>query len=231
VRQAINLAVDQDTLNKTVLQGAYEAAHNVLTPSTPGYNKADDAMYAYDPAKAKALLDQAGWTAAGSGTRTKNGQPLELEILIQSSNGFDLPTQYVVGQLKAVGISAKTSSQPFLTAAASYNQGVQNLSAIFYYDVDPYLLNNLVTTEQIPSGFNWAHYSDPSVDSGITHANAVVDDTARTAQYQQITHTLMEAAIFLPLWNVSGVFSAASNLTGLHFGVTGYPFFHTAALT
>jgi peptide/nickel transport system substrate-binding protein len=50
VRQAINLAVDQDTLNKTVLLGAYEAAHNVLTPSTPGYNKADDAMYAYDPA-------------------------------------------------------------------------------------------------------------------------------------------------------------------------------------
>jgi peptide/nickel transport system substrate-binding protein len=231
VRQAINLAVDQDTLNKTVLQGAYEAAHNVLTPSTPGYNKADDAMYAYNPAKAKTLLDQAGWTAAGSATRTKNGQPLEVEILIQSSNGFDLPTQYVVGQLKAVGIAAKTSSEPFLTAAASYNQGVQNLSAIFYYDVDPYLLNNLVTTEQIPSGFNWAHYSNPSVDSGIAKANTIVDDAARTTQYEQITHTLMQDAVFLPLWNVSGVFSAASNLNGLHFGVTGYPFFHSAALT
>ncbi|HTF50231.1 MAG TPA: ABC transporter substrate-binding protein [Pseudonocardia sp.] len=230
VRQAINFAVDQDTLNKTVLQGAYEAAHNVITPSTPGYDKAADTMYAYDPVKAKSLLDQAGWVAAGSGTRAKGGQPLELEILIQSSNGFDLPTQYVVSQLKAVGISAKTSSQPFLTAAASYNEGVQNLSAIFYYDVDPYLLNNLVTSEQIPSGFNWAHYSDPSVDSGIAQANTVVDDAARTARYQQITRTLMEAAIFLPLWNVSGVFSAASNLTGLHFGVTGYPFFHAAAL-
>lgn len=231
VRQAINLAVDQDTLNKTVLQGAYEAAHNVLTPSTPGYNKADDTMYSYDPAKAKALLDQAGWTAAGGGIRSKGGQPLEVEILIQSSNGFDLPTQYVVSQLKAVGISAKTSSEPFLTAAASYNQGVQNLSAIFYYDVDPYLLNNLVTTQQIPSGFNWSHYSNPSVDSGIAKANTIVDDAARTAQYQQISHTLMADAVFLPLWNVSGVFSAASNLSGLHFGVTGYPFFHAAALT
>jgi peptide/nickel transport system substrate-binding protein len=231
VRQAINFAVDQDSLNKTVLQGAYDAAHNVLTPSTPGYNKADDAMYAYNPGKAKALLDQAGWTAAGSGIRTKGGQPLEVEILIQSSNGFDLPTQYVVSQLKAVGISAKTSSQPFLTAAASYNQGVQNLSAIFYYDVDPYLLNNLVTTEQIPSGFNWAHYSNPAVDSGIAKANTVVADAARVAQYQQVTHTLMADAVFLPLWNVSGVFSAASNLKGLNFGVTGYPFFHTAALT
>jgi peptide/nickel transport system substrate-binding protein len=231
VRQAINFAVDQDTLNKTVLQGAYEAAHNVLTPSTPGYNKADDSLYAYNPTKAKSLLDSAGWTAAGNATRTKNGQPLELEILIQSANGFDLPTQYVVSQLKAVGIAAKTTSQPFVTAAASYNQGVQNLSAIFYYDVDPYLLNNLVNSANIKAGFNWAHYTDPTVDSGIIKANGTVDEAARTALWQGITHTLMEAAIFLPLWNVSGVFSATSNLKGMHFGVTGYPFFHSAALT
>jgi peptide/nickel transport system substrate-binding protein len=228
VRQAILHAVDQDTLNKTILSGAYEAAHNVLTPSTPGYNKADDSMYTYDPAKAKSLLDQAGWT--GSGTRTKGGQPLELEILIQSSNGFDLPTQFVVGQLKAVGISAKTTSEPFLTAAASYNKGVQNLSAIFYYDIDPYLLNTLVTTNQIKTGFNWAHYSNPAVDAAIAKANTVANDATRTADYQKITHILMQDAIFLPLWNVSGIYSAVSNLKGLHFGVTGYSLFHTAIL-
>jgi peptide/nickel transport system substrate-binding protein len=231
VRQAINYAVDQDTLNKSVLMGAYEAAHNVLTPTTPGYDKAYDTMYAYNPAKAKALLDQAGWTASGAGTRTKGGQPLSLEILIQSSNGFDLPTQFVVSQLKAVGISAKTSSEPFLTAAQSYNQGVQNLAAIFYYDVDPYLLKNLVTAKEIAAGFNWAHYSNPGIDAAIAKANATVGNTSRTAQYQQITGTLMRSAIFLPLWNVSGIFSAVSNLRGLRFGVTGYAFFHAAELT
>jgi peptide/nickel transport system substrate-binding protein len=231
VRQAINFAVDQDTLNKTVLQGAYQAAHNVLTPTTPGYNKADDSMYAYNPARAKSLLDSAGWRASGNATRAKNGQPLELEILIQSANGFDLPTQFVVSQLKAVGIAAKTTSQPFVTAAASYNQGVQNLSAIFYYDVDPYLLNNLVNSQNIKAGFNWAHYTNPAVDAAIPKANGTADEASRTAQWQQITHTLMQDAIFLPLWNVSGVFSATSNLKGMHFGVTGYPFFHSAALT
>lgn len=229
VRQAIMHAVDQDTLNKTILNGAYEAAHNVLTPTTPGYNKADDSMYPFDPAKAKSLLDEAGWL--GGGTRTKGGQNLELEILIQSSNGFDLPTQFVVSQLKAVGISAKTTSEPFLTAAASYNKGVQNLSAIFYYDIDPYLLNNLVTTDQIKTGFNWAHYSNPAVDAAIAKANTVADDATRIADYEAVTHTLMQAAIFLPLWNVSGIYSAVKNLKGLQFGVTGYSLFHTAALT
>jgi hypothetical protein len=40
----------------------------------------------------------------------------------------------------------------------------------------------------------------------------------------------MEQAIFLPLYNVSGVYSTVKNLTGLHFGPTGYALFHTARL-
>jgi peptide/nickel transport system substrate-binding protein len=228
VRQAILYAVDQKKLNESVLRGAYTPAFNVLTPSTPGYAKANDTMYAYDPAKAKSLLEEAGWVAAADGTRSKGGQKLTLDILIQSANGFDLPTQYVVNALKEVGFTSSTQSQPFTTAAASYNQGVQNLSAIFYYDVDPYLLNTLVNSGQIKSGFNWAHYSNPQIDAAIPKANTIVDTTARTAAYEKITTTLMEAAIFLPLWNVSGVYSGSVNLTDVHFGATGYSYYHAA---
>jgi peptide/nickel transport system substrate-binding protein len=228
VRQAILHAVDQDELNKTVLHGAYTPAHNFLTPSTPGYVKANDDMYAYDPDKARALLDEAGWVAGADGTRTKNGEPLSLKFLIQSANGFELPTQYVVDALKQVGFTSTTESQPFTTAMASYNEGVQNMSAIFYYDVDPNLMSSLVTSGQIESGFNWAHYDNPEIDKAITEANAIVDPDARTAAYEKITTTLMQDAIFLPLWNVSGIYSAAKNLQDIHFGASGYSLFHTA---
>jgi hypothetical protein len=40
----------------------------------------------------------------------------------------------------------------------------------------------------------------------------------------------MDDAVFLPLWNVSGIFSAVSNLKGLNFGTTGYALFHSAEL-
>jgi peptide/nickel transport system substrate-binding protein len=230
VRQAILHAVDQDTLNKTVLAGAYESAHNVLTPTTPGYSQQASQRYPFDPQKAKDLLDGAGWKAGPDGTRTKNGTPLHLDILIQSANGFDLPTQYIVEQLKAVGFSSNTTAQPFLTAAASYNQGAHNLAAIFYYDVDPYLLHGLTACDAIASGFNWAHYCNPAVDKAISEANTVGDDSERNKQYQAITSQLMDEAIFLPLYNVSGVFSTVANLKGLQFGPTGYAYFHTAAL-
>lgn len=229
VRQAILFAVDQDKLNSTVLQGAYTPAHNFLTPSTPGYAKNVDALYAYNPDKAKSLLDEAGWTAGADGMRSKNGQPLTLNILIQSANGFDLPTQFVVDALKQVGFAASTTAQPFTTAAASYNQGIQNLSAIFYYDVDPYLISNLVETKQIATGFNWAHYSNPAIDTAIPAANTVVDEAQRTAAYEKITTTLMQDAIFLPLWNVSGTYSAVKNLSNIKFGATGYSYYHAAS--
>jgi peptide/nickel transport system substrate-binding protein len=230
VRQAIMHAVNQEQLNAQVQRGVYTPAYNVLTPSTPGYVAANDKMYPYDPAKAQSLLEAAGWKAGSGGVRVKDGQQLSLDILIQSANGFDLPTAYVVNALKQVGFACTTSAQPFTTAAASYNKGVQNLSAIFYYDVDPYLLHNLYESSQIKSGFNWAHYDNPAIDSAINKANTIADDTQRTAAYEQITTTLMEAAIFLPLWNVSGVYTGDSNLKNVHFGPTGYSYYHTAYL-
>jgi peptide/nickel transport system substrate-binding protein len=212
-----------------VQRGVFTPAYNVLTPTTPGYVEANDTMYAYDPAKAKALLDAAGWVAGSDGTRSKNGKPLSLDILIQSANGFDLPTQFVVNALKEVGFVSTTKSQPFTTAMASYNEGVQNLSAIFYYDVDPFLLNNLVNSHNIESGFNWSHYDNPTIDTEIATANAIADTATRTAAYEKVTTTLMDDAIFLPLWNVSGVYSGDANLKGLHFGTTGYSYYHTAS--
>lgn len=231
VRQAILYAVDQDRLNKDTLRGAYTPAHNFLTPTTPGYVQANDSMYAYDPEKAKSLLDEAGWTAGPDGARSKNGQPLSLDILIQTANGFDLPTQFVANALKEVGFTSTTSSQPFTTAAASYNQGVQNLAAIFYYDVDPYLMKNLVKSDQIQTGFNWAHYTNPTIDEGIEAANQMVDTGQRTAAFEAITTTLMDDAIFLPLWNVSGIYSGVKNLKDVKFGATGYSYYHAASFS
>jgi peptide/nickel transport system substrate-binding protein len=230
VRQAIMHAVDQNDLIKSVLSGVYEPAHNLITPTTPGYSDAASKLYPYDPDKSKSLLDSAGWKVGSGGVREKNGEPLHLDILIQSANGFDLPTQFVANQLKDVGFSSKISAQPFVTAAASYNKGVHNLAAIFYYDVDPYFLLGLTGCDNIKSGFNWSHYCAPANDKALANVNTVVDQTTRDQDLEAVTDKLMEQAIFLPLWDVSGLYSTVDNLTDLHFGPTGYALFHTARL-
>jgi dipeptide transport system substrate-binding protein len=60
VRQALNLAVDKDAILKSIYQGSGKVAKNPIPPILWSYNdQVKD--YAYDPARANALLAQAGF--------------------------------------------------------------------------------------------------------------------------------------------------------------------------
>ncbi|MFI5707565.1 ABC transporter substrate-binding protein [Kribbella sp. NPDC051620] len=230
VRQAILAAVDQDAMVKSVLYDVYKPAHNVLTPITPGYSDAASKIHTYDPDKAAALLDRAGWSVGDGGTRTKNGQKLDLNIILFSGGGLELPTQFVVSELQKVGFNATTSVQPFATAQASFNSGVHNLGSFGYYGADPYLLNIWVNSAAIESGFNWSHYNNPAVDKMIATANATAADATRDRLYQQVGTKLMQDAMFLPLWDVAGAFTLSPKVKNLHQTLNGYLAFHSATV-
>ncbi|TDW77713.1 ABC transporter substrate-binding protein [Kribbella pratensis] len=230
VRQAIMYAVDQDALVKNVLYDVYKPAHNVLTPITPGFSAAASKTYSYDPDKAGKLLDQAGWKAGDGGTRTKNGQKLNLEIILFSGGGLELPTQFVVSELQKVGFSSNTSVQPFATAQASFNSGVHNLGSFGYYGADPYLLNIWVNSNAIQSGFNWSHYANPAVDKLIAKANSTAADATRNGLYEQVGQKLMQDSMYLPLWDVAGAFTLSPKVRNLHQTLNGYLAFHSATL-
>jgi peptide/nickel transport system substrate-binding protein len=231
VRQAIMYAVNQEVLVKQVLFGVDTPAHTVLTPITPGYSKSSGDLYSYDPAKANALLDQAGWKMGAGGVRTKNGQKLALDIILFANSGLETPTEFVVSELNKVGFTASTTVQPFATAQASYNSGVHNLGAFGYYGTDPYLLNIWANSDAIKSGFNWSHYDNPSLDAMIAKANRTADATARDGLYERVCTTLMKDAVYLPLWNVNDPFTMAPGVTGLHTTLNGYLTFHSAGLS
>ncbi|MGD9924388.1 MAG: ABC transporter substrate-binding protein [Lautropia sp.] len=84
VRQAINYAVDADAILKNVLLGDGDLLHSVM-PQQVRYYKAQK-PYEYDPAKAKSLLEEAGWKAVEGEARTKDGKPLVLEI--RTTDGY-----------------------------------------------------------------------------------------------------------------------------------------------
>jgi peptide/nickel transport system substrate-binding protein len=187
-------------------------------------------MYTYDPAKANALLDSAGWVMGADGVRTRGGQKLALNILLFSGAGFELPTQFVVSQLAKVGFTSTTTVQPFATAQSAFNQGVHNVGSFGYYGADPYLLNIWANSNAIKSGFNWSHYANPQVDSMIAKANATADEATRNGIYQQVGTTLMQDAIYLPLWDVNGAFTLSPQVQGLKTTLNGYILFHTAKM-
>lgn len=82
VRRAINIGVDRQEMIDHVLNGYGSPAYSVCD-QLPWYNEASEVEY--DPGKAAALLDEAGWIKGEDGVREKDGVRAELNLLY--SNG------------------------------------------------------------------------------------------------------------------------------------------------
>lgn len=95
VRLALNYAVNRDALAKSVFVDLAKPANQGLSPSATGFDKSVP-QYAYDPAKAKQLLSQAGYA---------NGLSLTAVISIGQFLGDTAVFQAVKNDLAAVGVN------------------------------------------------------------------------------------------------------------------------------
>ena len=106
VRQAMNYAVNCQELADTLLGGMAKCSIDLV--NTPN-NDPDLKPYPFDPAKAKQLLDEAGWVAGPDGIRVKDGVPLSLNFdTTDGSYIMDKETaQAMADYWKDVGIEIK----------------------------------------------------------------------------------------------------------------------------
>lgn len=221
VRQAIQYATDTKTINSTVFSNVYPDANTVLTGQTFGHDPA--ATYSYDPDKAAQLLDQAGWKIGSGGVRQKDGKTLELAWLLSTGFGFQDAAELMSSQLQKVGIKSTIQQQVPPAITASIQKGVMNVSSIYDYAADPYILNTLFSCAQVGTGPNYAHFCDPSIDAQIAAANATPDAAARAKAYQQIQSELMQQAMFVPIYDLSAVFVTAKSVAGLVYTPLAIP--------
>jgi peptide/nickel transport system substrate-binding protein len=115
VRMALNLAVNREAIIAKIFHGL--AVANASPVATVAYGHAPQAPYPYDPAKAKALLAEAGFTSA---------QPLSLQLLLPAKHygqAFDETTAAVVEMLKAVGVQVTLQTVDFGTLLQTLTKG------------------------------------------------------------------------------------------------------------
>jgi peptide/nickel transport system substrate-binding protein len=77
VRQAMNYAVNCGEIATALFSGMAKCSIDLV--NSP-YNDPNLKPYPYDPAKAKQLLDQAGWVPGPDGIRAKDGVPLSFDF-------------------------------------------------------------------------------------------------------------------------------------------------------
>ncbi len=114
VRQAINIGFDRQEMIDNVLNGYGTPAYSVCD-GMPWYSEADEVTY--DPQKAAALLEEAGWVLNSDGVREKDGQTASLNLLYPMGDSTrQALAADMANQLAELGIQTSTEGVGWDTA-------------------------------------------------------------------------------------------------------------------
>ncbi len=183
VRAAVMHAIDRETIVRTMFGGAAAIANcaYVAGPALPA--KLDP--YAYNPARAKALLAAAGWERLNGAKPlpmlTYYGDPLVANLLAAMQSmlaqvGIHVaPRQVDSATYNGIVRGAKTNQMQFPLVYAGAQDGP-----------DPGVMNVFLNGHQVPpAGANVMRVNIPTLPHALEAASAEVDDAKRAALYQQ----------------------------------------------
>ncbi|PWH13733.1 MAG: ABC transporter substrate-binding protein [Anaerolineae bacterium] len=228
VRQAIQYAINKQMIADTLLYGNVKPGSTVL-PAGPF--ACPQPPSEYNPEKAKALLEEAGWKVGADGIREKDGLRLSLKINSTSGNLLREQTEQVLAEmLKQVGIELTIENMPSdVFFAGGESDGLRDLGKfdILLYttgpalDPDSHLFSNytsyrIPTAENEWSGANFSRYINPDVDKWIDEAAVSMDLQTRKTLYckvaEQINKDLPRIYLYERL-SISGHRKEFHNLT------------------
>ncbi len=213
VRQALNMAINKDRIVK-IINGRATPANQVLPPLLPGYDK-DYKGYAYDVAKAKALLAEAG---------VKDG--FETQLYAMNTDPNPRIAQAIQQDLAAIGIKAeiKSLAQPEVIAAG----GNKDSSPLIWSggmgwiadfpDPSDFYGPILGCGGAIDGGWNWSWYCDKAFEARATKADAMSDPKQKDERYknwaQIFTDIQKNAAPWVPVFNERRVVAKSKRMGG-----------------
>lgn len=119
VRQALALGIDREGLTRSALTPSYPPPISILNVNNP--NAIDlSSEFAYNPDKARDLLEQAGWTRGRDGIRNKDGKKLQLTVPLTWQQVALVPAwEYIEQQWrKELGVVINVRNDPSFATAA-----------------------------------------------------------------------------------------------------------------
>jgi peptide/nickel transport system substrate-binding protein len=178
VRQALQYALDRDLIAETVYNGFAIRADGTQPVLSIAY--APDrinTVYTYDPEKAAALLDEAGWTVGGDGIREKDGQRLSFETLYSEGVAtYEQQIPYMQQAWREVGIEMLPSAIPFPTLLEVTDAGNYQMAVLgFNWDIDGTQDIMFACDATPPAGFNNMRYCNPEYDALIEASKRELD--------------------------------------------------------
>jgi peptide/nickel transport system substrate-binding protein len=235
VRQAVNYAVDQDALVAEVFKGEFARAYGPVSQFTLGYDDSVEAMYPYDLAAAKRLLEEAGWEESDGGIRVKQGEMLRLKFYALPVNFYPQFGEIVTQQLRQVGIEVVVSEVPPVEWIKAGMRGDHHLIPQGKYASSSQLLSFVYHSRQSDeSGYGWSKRSAghcPGFDELLDRAEQTLRKEDYVPMFEEVQRTVMKEALVAPLHCNTNVIAYRANINHIKFDAIGaYPYFHDTVI-
>ncbi|HYP00687.1 MAG TPA: ABC transporter substrate-binding protein [Pyrinomonadaceae bacterium] len=212
VRQAIAYAIDRESIVKNLLQGQARIAHSILPQESWAYSP-EQKTYSYDPAQAKRLLDEAGFTDPdGDGPKMRFATPLSWKI--SASNSVVRQFAGVMqNSLKEVGIPVNIETLEDNTLREAQRNGQYQLTVGRWVggNQDPIFLRDLFT--YLTGGnFNRGRYRNPALDKILGEAVSTADRPRAKQLYAEAQDLISREMPMFPLWYSNNIVVARKNV-------------------
>lgn len=231
VRQALLFGRDMKAINQLLYDGAYIASDGPLDNPHPCYWQGATTMYPPDPARARALLDEAGW-------RVVPGQPIrQARGVAGVADGTPLRVVYTtlhhreIGealqpQYRRLGIDLAVEQVPGPVQLDRVNRRDFDLMFLRQRSPDPVILDQMWNSRwDQPGGWAWTGFKDAALDTTLGLLRSEPSFEKRCEIAREAQKVIMENALLLPTLSQPVFLAFSPRVRDFKMGAEGNWFF------
>jgi peptide/nickel transport system substrate-binding protein len=219
VRQAFELSLDREAINRVVFQGKFAPACGPISPASPFTSDAAQACPKHDPAGAKQLLQQAGVST-----------PFRISMIVANTPVGTRLGQAIQAQAKEGGFDVRLVPTEFAASLDQTDQGDYQMFQVGWSGrVDPD--GNIANFVHSEGSQNNNGYSNSTVDNLLAQSQSTTDQKQRADLFGQVITQLHKDVPIIYLYRLKNFTGVAKNVVGVQMFGDGLMRFAHAGLS
>lgn len=223
VRQALLHGVNREAISQNLFAGKQPVAHGSVHPLDVVYDP-EVKKYAYDPARAAALLEEAGWTKSGAIRTNAAGEKLSLEINSTAGNkSRELVEQVLQSQWKDLGIDLTIRNEPprVLFGETVSKRQFKHMALFAWISSPRNIPRTTLHSDLIPSeenswtGQNYTGFVNEEMDQALDDLELKCEETENRRIWNRVQAIYAEELPALPLYFRANSYILPKGLRGL----------------